>query len=1070
MPDYPITAQQTIIGLLGPVTVAGAEVAGVRAKRLLVSLALAGGRARSADRLIDDVWGESPPKSPQSALHTQISRLRHLLGDGSIAGVGSGYRLDGVITDLDLVENALARGDSVAIGEAASLWRGAPGDDLGAEDELVRELRRRARNVAGKLDDARGASALRVGDYATARELAEKRCVTDPLDESAHILLMKALAGEGRRGEALAVYSRLRRALATELGVDPGSEATALNAELLSDAPDSSGSMGLSRRGKTSGLRAESTPLVGRDDDLRTIVELLDAHRVVTILGPGGVGKTRIANAVGNEYAAQGKTVHFVPLASVRDGADVVAALATALGVGETEISASGRPRLAVGELADRLADAVRGRPTLLILDNCEQIIASAAQVVADLIAAEPELSVVTTSRSPLLIAAEQVYPLPVLRVGGADSSAVELFVMRARSVRPTADLPIGKVAELCSHLDGLPLAIELAAARIRAMTVDEITQRLVARFDLLRSTDRTAPDRHRTLHAVIEWSWDLLDDAARGALRRMCRFPAGFSSDAAAAVLGCSGAELDDTLDALVNQSLLEVTESGGRVRYRMLEMVREFGEEKLQQTGNGDGINDAMAQWARAYSRSARAHYDESANRALIASMEEEAENLVWVLRRACEPSHAPDTVTIVTVFPAVAVFWAMRGLHAEVRSWGLRLTDLLPAPTRDMPDDVRELWQLTLTAACVHLLLQPVIRQLAKARWYLRILHRPEHRLDQPMEFLSSILLSRSAYAGLRVVVLATRSDNPEVRRGALALRMNLRENLGNLDGALRDGETLRESSNPGDPWQAMIDVSTASIYGQQANWQTALGFYRKGIAQLEEIGADEDQLQARGYVVVTLIAMGDLVGAQRELDVLSRGWRPEDPDPQGNPEVIAAMMVCHGELARTRGEPSGQLYWRAGDLLVREHPLVASDPGAVMVLSVIVIGLVLSGDGPRAWEFLATVADGVESTFAQTGWHDMPQAGAMALAAGLAVSTQRGAVLDGAVLMLTGKRLMARQDYPALCEVRARMQELSGLDDVRWGAESARIGAMSRRSAIAELKAVLAKHVVGKSEPS
>ncbi|GAB20458.1 putative AfsR family transcriptional regulator [Gordonia effusa NBRC 100432] len=1069
MPDDPITAQQTVIGLLGPVTVAGVEVAGVRAKRLLVSLALAGGRARSADRLIDDIWGDLPPKSPQSALHTQISRLRHLLDDGSIAGVGSGYRLDGVTTDLDLVENALAKGDSLTVDEAASLWRGAPGDDLGADDELAQELRRRAHNLAGKLDDVRGASALRERDYVTARELAEKRCTADPLDESAHILLMKALAGEGRRGEALAVFSRLRRALATELGVDPGSEATALNAELLSDA-DSPSSMGLARRGKTSGLRAESTPLVGRDDDLRTIIDLLDANRVVTVLGPGGVGKTRIANAVGNEYAAQGKTVHFVPLASVRDDADVVAALATALGVGETDMSASGRPRLAVGELADRLADAVRGRPTLLILDNCEQVIDSVARVVADLIATEPELSVVATSRSPLLIAAEQVYPLPVLRVDGANSSAVELFVMRARSVRPTADLPTDKVAELCTHLDGLPLAIELAAARIRAMTVDEITQRLVARFDLLRSGDRTAPDRHRTLHAVIEWSWDLLDDAARGALRRMCRFPAGFGVDAAATVLGCDGAELDDTLDALVNQSLLEVTESGGRVRYRMLEMVREFGEEKLQQTGEGGNVDDAMARWARAYSRSARAHYDESADRALIASMEEEAENLVWVLRRACEPSGAPDEVTIVTVFPAVAVFWAMRGLHAEVRSWGLRLTDLLPVPRRDLPDDLRELWQLTLTAACVHLLLQPIMRQLAKARWYLRRLHRPDRQLDQPMEFLSSILLSRSTYAGLRAIVLATRSANPEVRRGALALRMNLRENLGNLDGALRDGATLREISNPGDPWQAMIDVSTASIYGQQAHWQTALGFYRKGIAQLEEIGAEEDQMQARGYVVVTLIAMGDLIGAQRELDVLSRGWGPEDPDPQGNPEVIAGMMVCHGELARTRGESAAQLYWRAGDLLVREHPLVASDPGAVMVLSVIVIGLVLSGDGQRAWEFLSTVAEGVEATFAQTGWHDMPQAGAMALAAGLVVSSQRGMPEDGAVLMLVGKRLMARQDYPALCEVRARMRELSGLDDARWEAESARVDSMSRRMAIAELRRVLAKHTGGNRKTS
>lgn len=675
MPDDPTTAQQTVIGLLGPVTVAGVEVPGVRARRLLVSLALAGGRARTADRLIGDVWGDTPPKSPHSALHTQISRLRPILGDGTVDGVGNGYRLQGLRTDLDLAHDALADGDTAAIDDAAALWRGTPGDDLGADDELAQELRRRASALAAQLDDARGQRALAAGDYATARLLAEKRCAQDTLDESAHMLLMRALDGQGRRGEALAVFSRLRRELATELGVDPGPAATALNAELLRPSGSPQPATPPHRRGRATGLRAESTPLVGRDDDLRAIVAEVEAHRVVTVLGPGGVGKTRIANAVGNEFAAQGKSVFFVPLASVRVDDDVVAALATALGVGEVDISASGRPRLAVGELADRLADAVRGRPTLLILDNCEQVVDGAARIVADLVAAEPDLSVLTTSRSPLLIAAEQVYPLPVLRVDGADASAVELFMMRARSVRPTAELPADKVAVLCAHLDGLPLAIELAAARIRTMAVDEITARLVARFDLLRSADRTAPDRHRTLHAVIEWSWDLLDDSARTALRRMCRFPAGFSLAAAAQVLGSEGAELDDALDALVNQSMLQVTESAGRVRYRMLEMVREFGEEKLSGSADGepDDVDAAMARWARAYARDARERYDRSADRSLIVSMQDETENLVWVLRCACETDGAPDSLTIVTVFPAVAAFWAMRGLHAEVRSWG-------------------------------------------------------------------------------------------------------------------------------------------------------------------------------------------------------------------------------------------------------------------------------------------------------------------------------------------------------------------------------------------------------------
>ncbi|MFF0708222.1 BTAD domain-containing putative transcriptional regulator [Gordonia sputi] len=1084
----------TVIGLLGPVA-AGVSAApdspvtpddlvtvpGIRAKRLLASLALAGGRTRSAERLIDDVWGDDPPRSPGAALHTQISRLRGVLGAGRIEASGSGYRLVGARTDIEIVDDLIAQGTATALDDAASWWRGEPGDDLGDEAApLIGEIRARAGHVEDALNRARSAVAMNAGDYTTARELAEQRCARDPLDETAALDLMRALAGEGRIADALAVYAALRRRLSTELGVDPGSTITEFHNALLAE-----GELDIRRPAPSprrssmqAGLLVETSDLIGREGDVASILEQLKANRVVTIQGPGGVGKTRVANRVGHRLVDEGSSVYYVPLAPIRNDDDVVPAIAATLGVGESDLGTNARPRIApTGDLQDRLIDALRGRDALLILDNCEQVIERCARLVADLLAADSSLKILVTSRSPLMLPAEQIFGLPTLDVTD-DGAAVELFVTRARAVRPDADLPHESVAQLCRHLDGLPLAIELAAARIRTMTVEEITDRLTERFALLRGTDRSAPDRHRTLRAVIDWSWDLLDDDAREALRRLCRFPAGFTADAAGIVLGYRGFRLDDTLASLVNQSLLTVIEADGRVRYRMLEMVREFGEEKLAaEPGLSSEVNSAMREWARSVASEAVAGYESGVDAGLMTRVAADVDNLVWVLRHCTEvigtgviahgekdDSEVADAVDCaVRIFPILAGFWMARGLHAEIMNWGSRLIDVLPTPPRDLSNERRRDWEATVLASMTHQMLRQDLRELARARYYLRRLHNPARIYLEPTELMTACVLSRSTTEAIRYIVRGTQSSDERVATTALGGRMNLAENLGRLDKAERDGETLRKRSRLGsDHWMsAMSQVSLGGIHSQQANWSAAVDFYRGGIADLVRLGSFEDEMQTRCYLAVTLINLDQLDAAEEQLVHVADGWTPDDPDPRGFPEVFAGMMLAIGELRYARGDlaDAAAMFARAGDLLLREHPMAARDPGAAMLIGVAAIGLVRTEQLDRARALLPVLAAGVAETLSPNGWTDIPQSANLALAAGCVLCDRSETRRDGARLLMLGKRLKARVDYPGYYAVVTDLVGASKLTQEEWDDVTADIPSMSRRRATEELAELL-----------
>ncbi|WP_020107861.1 BTAD domain-containing putative transcriptional regulator [Nocardia sp. 348MFTsu5.1] len=1073
----PPAAGVPIIGLLGPVSIADENgrmrpVPGIRARRLLAVLALTPGSQRSQSALIDGVWGDDLPRSPQSALHTQISRLRPLLPEGAIEAGPAGYRLTlpAVAVDVFTAQSLLADGSAQSLEAAARLWRGAPGDDLG-DDDLARDVRQAADRVQVELDERRSQKALDDGDFETARALAQRRADADPLDESAHATLMRALSALGRSAEALAVFARLRRTLSTELGADPGPEVAALHEQLLQPTPvERPREVG---RVMSVGLSAEPNELLGREADISRICSLLRTSRVVTIQGPGGAGKTRVANLIGHLIADDGVRVFFVELASVRGEDDVVAAVAATLGVGESDVGLGGRPRLAFSDLQTRLADALTSE-TLVIFDNCEHVVDACARVASELIGMSENVRILTTSRSPLRVNAEVIHQLPPLSIDEYGSAATDLFTARARAIRPDVTIDNTEVADLCRALDGLPLAIELAAARVRTMSVAEISQRLSQRFALLRTGDRSSPVRHRTLHAVIEWSWELLDEPARIALRRLCRFPGGFSRAAARDVVGVTDLELDDDLDALVDQSLLQVFEHGG-VRYRMLETVREFGEEQLIASGEGPQVNSSIARWARTFAGDARQPFENGEQPAVLAAVSAEVDNLVWVLRRCMEPDVAARPAdweqTIVACFPVIAGFWAVRGLHGEVMAWAPRVVAVLPyldqAAADGLADTEREYRQAVYLIAGGHLLMARSHRLVAIARWQLRRLFRADLADQYQFDFISSIMLAHHKFGALRRMVIGARCTDSRVRMIAALLTANTRENMSDRRGAVQAADIalgIAESHN--DSWiAASVLMQIGSFHGQTAQYEMAIESYRRAMGLLEMIGSDQDVRQTRGYIVAALVGMGRIEEARKEFAVFAEGWVPADPDPRAHPEIAAAILVGAAELEwqDDNADEAADLFERSVRLLLSEHPSPAQDPFVGMVISTGVCGMALAGRTAVSGRYLSNVGSIAAAMFSRGGLADLPQLGAMAMAFGVALSGRDPGSVSGARLLLLAERIGCRLDYTTLVVVRERSQEIAAVPDAQWQELSAEIDKMSRRQAVQDILSIMENSV-------
>ncbi|PKT72363.1 AfsR family transcriptional regulator [Streptomyces populi] len=686
-------------------------VGGARLRALLTVLALRPGRTVSAAVLVDEVWNGDLPADATGALQALIGRLRRALGADAVESVEGGYRLVAASDDIDLHRferlagegtRALADGDpakaAAALDDALALWSGPALADL--PDRTAEAAHWETRRLHARC--TRLTAALALGHAESALPELTALCDAHPLDEPLQALRLRALRDAGRTAEALSAYEDVRQLLADRLGSDPGAELRSLHGELLRPAGSDGGARGPETRSPGAdraraaadgtrpsppppgNLRARLTSFVGREKDIDAIRGDLSAARLVTLLGPGGAGKTRLSQEAAEALApAPRDGVWLAELAPVDDPKAVPEAVLTAVGARETVLRGAGAEEMrAVADRHDdpltRLAEHCAKRRMLIVLDNCEHVVDAAAHLAEALLERCPGVTVLATSREPLGVPGELLRPVDPL----PEPVALRLLTDRGAAARPgfrVEDDPEA-AAEICRRLDGLPLAIELAAARLRMLTPRQIADRLDDRFRLLTSGSRTVLPRQQTLRAVVDWSWDLLDETERDTLGRLSVFAGG--CDLAAAEAVCGPAALD-VLGSLVDKSLVVAAPSGEgdtQMRYRLLETVAEYARERLDESGARGATERAHLTYYRELARTTDPLLRGPGQRSAIDVIEREYENLRTALRHAVAERDEQEALCMVH---SLAWYWQIRDQRIDARAWSLEVMGLGPDP---------------------------------------------------------------------------------------------------------------------------------------------------------------------------------------------------------------------------------------------------------------------------------------------------------------------------------------------------------------------------------------------------
>ncbi|MGP4099977.1 BTAD domain-containing putative transcriptional regulator [Nonomuraea sp. KM90] len=806
-------------GVLGPLQVRSDDgspltVAEAKVRALLADLLAHGGGPVSADRLIDDLWGGRPTRNPLGTLQARVSQLRRSLGDPASVVLGpAGYRLADHSSDADRFRALVDRRSedpatrAAELEEALALWRGPAYADF-ADADFVRAEAARLEETRLVALEEQAEVRLELGDPVELGALVARH----PLRERLVAAHMRALYRGGRQGEALAAYGELRERLREELGVDPSPELVALHQAILRQDP------GLSAPPRTN-LPAPLTELVGRAAELAEVQELLATSRLVTLTGPGGVGKTRLALSVARD-AAEPDGVWLVELAGAVDPAEAVAAV---LGVRDD----------AAAPLPSRLAGVLAGRRVLLVLDNCEHLVGAAAELVSGLLRAAPGLRVLATSQEPLGVTGEHVRVVPPL----PEAEAVRLFTARANVGASPA------VATICRRLDGIPLALELAATRVRALGVQELADRLDDRFRLLNAGMRDAPARQRTLRAMIDWSWELLTGAERVVLRRLAVPADGCTLEAAEEICAEPGVDVLDTLARLVDRSLV-VRVAGPR--FRLLESVGAYCVERLREAGEHDLIRERHARYYTALAE--RADLRGAGQREWLSRLDAESANLRLALAGA-------EALRLVN---ALAWYWILRGRLREARrALSAALSGAAGSPSGAVAA------RASVWLAGVELLIGEAASPVRRGE------------LDRAGAALADWLLShvRWAYgdrqaheaaANLALAAYEALGDRWGVA-AALCLRAKLAVGRGDLAGMERDGERgLALFRELGDAWGQIeaMDVldRAAEIRG---DYPRVARLREEGLRLAEELGF-EVSFKLAGLGRIALLA-GDYAGA-------------------------------------------------------------------------------------------------------------------------------------------------------------------------------------------------------------
>jgi predicted ATPase/DNA-binding SARP family transcriptional activator len=647
------------------------DVRGAKLRALLAVLSLSPGRPVSTEQIVDALWGEDPPQGVRNGLQGLVSKLRKALRDpGLIETKGTGYVLAVAPEAVDVyrferlvddASHAVASGDHERALElfvqADRLWRG---DVLGefAYDDFAAATITRLTELRLVAIEERMECELALGRHQGAIAVLEQLVGDHPLRERLRGLLMVALYRGGRQADALRVFQEGRAVLAEELGLDPGPELRRLEAAVLAQDPalDRPADAPVGPAAERRGVPVPLTPLVGRERELVEVAGAIERQRLVTLVGPGGVGKTRLAlEAARRAESNMRDGAVLVEFAPVGDPESVAPAIAAAIGAPDPS----------------RLAQIICDHQLLMVFDNCEHVIDVAASLVDDLLQRCPNLRVLATSREALRITGEEVWPVPPL---GRDDAA-QLFVQRAHAAGAQLDVsddlhPV--VSEICARLDGLPLAIELAAARTRAFPVSKLAERLDDRFRVLTGGSRTALPRQQTLRAVVDWSYDLLFDDQRRVFERLSVFPAGCTLDAAVTVCAddvVAPDEVEELLEALVDKSLVTVVRTGHDVRYVQLQTLLHYGREKLAEHGDAPLARDRMAAYCAELCDRSLDAFRGSDQRAWLAAVSAENDNLRAALDWAIATDDADVALRI-----AGGVFWPLWlwGRVTEAKRW--------------------------------------------------------------------------------------------------------------------------------------------------------------------------------------------------------------------------------------------------------------------------------------------------------------------------------------------------------------------------------------------------------------